>query len=268
MNAVEIHNVSVRWRAALPQALHDVCAHAPAARWTAVIGPNGAGKSTLLRAIAGLLPTACVGAGDITVASRALAQWPRSELARHLAWLGQGEQGGDALSAHDVVRLGRLPHQGWWPQATSATDEAAVQAAMVRTECWHLRHTPMADMSGGERQRVRLARLLAVDAALLLMDEPLANLDPPHQADWLGWVHGLTAQGVSVISVLHELNIALRADHIWLVNHGQVVAQGQADDPQFRRAVVHAFEGRVSLHPIQGQWVALPLVSAMETPPG
>ena len=258
MNAITLQQLNVRWRAALPPALQGVNAHAPKAQWTAVIGPNGAGKSTLLRAIAGLLPPESIGDGQVYLDTRALSDWPRAELAQHLAWLGQGEQGGDALSAHDLVRLGRLPHQGWWPQALNITDEAAVQQAMERTECWALRHVPIAAMSGGERQRVRLARVLAVGAPLMLMDEPLANLDPPHQADWLEWVGQLCAHGSTVVSVLHELNIALRADHIWLVNNGQVVAQGQANDVAFREAVVQAFEGRVSLQPIQGQWVALP----------
>jgi iron complex transport system ATP-binding protein len=267
MNAVTVDHLNVRWRKGLPHVLHDLSAQAPAAQWTAVIGPNGAGKSTLLRAVAGLLPPTAECTGNIDLGERPLRQWPRTDLARHLAWLGQGEHGGDALSASDVVRLGRLPHQGWWPQASSELDQAAIQQAMLRTECWHLRHTPMADMSGGERQRVRLARVLAVQARLLLMDEPLANLDPPHQADWLNQVHHLTAQGVTVVSVLHELNIALQADHVWLVNHGQVVAQGRANDAWFRDAVVQAFEGRIGLHPIHGQWVALPLIGAVHSPP-
>lgn len=191
---------------------------------------------------------------------RELRQWSRAALAQHLAWLGQGEQGGDEWQAIDLVRLGRLPQQGWWPKSADAADEAIVEAAMRQTDTWSLRHTPLRAMSGGERQRVRLARVLAVQANVLLMDEPLANLDPPHQADWLRWVRDLNQNGQTVISVLHELNIALRADHIWLIHHGDIVAQGSAEQSEMRAAIERAFDHRVMLHRLNDQWVALPEV--------
>ena len=262
MSAVACKELSVQWPQADAPALHGISAQAPRGQWTAVVGPNGAGKSTLLRAIARLLPPKTRCHGDIVGAGRTPAQWPREAWSRHHAWLGQGEQGGLDLRAIDVVRLGRLPHQSWWPQAPSAQDESCVRDAMQRTACWALRDTPLAAMSGGERQRVRLARLWAVQAELLLQDEPLANLDPPHQADWLEWMHAITAQGGSVISVLHELNIALRADHLWLIHPGRLQAQGHINDPHMRQALVDTFDGRIRLHAVDGQWVALPVVRA------
>ena len=160
-----------------------------AARWTSIVGPNGAGKSTLLKALAGLLPHS----GQVQLMDRPLAQWRGRERARCLAWLGQGEQGADDLSVWDVAMLGRLPHQPWLA-APSDADRAAVEQALRATQAWDWRERPLGALSGGERQRVLLARLLAVDADVLLMDEPLANLDPPHQADWLLLVRELVAQ--------------------------------------------------------------------------
>ncbi|MEY2994787.1 MAG: hypothetical protein RL357_1722 [Pseudomonadota bacterium] len=258
--ALELRGLSVHWPDTDAACLDGVGGVAPQGQWTAIIGPNGAGKSTLLRAAARLLPEHTQTSGEVIWQGRELHQWSRAALAQHLAWLGQAEQGGDEWQAMDVVRLGRLPQQGWWPKSADAEDEAIVEQAMRQTDTWSLRHTPLRAMSGGERQRVRLARVLAVQAQVLLMDEPLANLDPPHQADWLGWVRQLNRNGQTVISVLHELNMALRADHIWLVHHGDIVAQGSADQSEMRAAIERAFGHRVSLHRLHDQWVALPEV--------
>ncbi|HMS05445.1 MAG TPA: ABC transporter ATP-binding protein, partial [Burkholderiaceae bacterium] len=152
--------------------LRDVGLTLAAGRWTAIVGPNGAGKSTLLQALAGLLPAE----GRVELLGRALADWPRRELARQLAWLGQDEAAPLDLSAYDTAMLGRVPHQGWLG-AESAADHAAVRQALEETGAWAWRARPLARLSGGERQRVLLARALAVQAPVLLMDEPLANLD-------------------------------------------------------------------------------------------
>jgi iron complex transport system ATP-binding protein len=233
--------------------LHDIALDIPAARWTAIVGPNGAGKSTLLRTLAGL--QACDG--------QVRLGWPLRQgqiakaLARELAWLGQAEAGAQDLRAQDVVMLGRLPHQGWLAPP-SVHDLAAAQQAMRLTHCWDWRCRPMGQLSGGERQRVLLARALAVQARVLLMDEPLAHLDPPHQADWLDIVRAQVAQGVTVVSVLHELNMALHADELVVMREGRVVHQGPADSPAAHAALVDVFDGRVRLAELDGQWVAFP----------
>ena len=224
-----------------------------AGRWTAIVGPNGAGKTTLLKALARLLPHR----GEVQLLGRSADAWSHRERALRLAWLGQNETGAEDLLAYDVVMLGRLPHQPWLG-AAGAQDRVQVQAAMQKTQCWEWRDRPLGSLSGGERQRVLLARALAVDAALLLMDEPLAHLDPPHQADWLQIVRDLCARGITVVSVLHELNMALQADEVVVMARGHVQHHGRPDDTATHAALQEVFERRLRLIALDGQWLALP----------
>ena len=233
--------------------LHDIDLALPAGCWTAIVGPNGAGKSTLLKVLAHLIPhtgSVCLLGQDLhTLAGRVRA--------KQLAWLGQSESTGDDLTVWDVAMLGRLPHQSWLA-APSEADHAAVENALRATQAWDWRARSLGQLSGGERQRVLLARALAVEAEVLLMDEPLANLDPPHQADWLGVVRGLIAQGKTVVSVLHEISFALHADHMVILAQGRVTHQGACHDGATHRALEDVFDHRLSIHPLGAQWVALP----------
>ncbi len=231
-------------------------------RWTAVVGPNGAGKSTLLRALAGLQAVE----GYVYLQGRKLSDWPAAERARQLAWLGQSEGFADGLTAHEVVLLGRLPHRAWLAPP-AASDLAAVERAMQQTQSWQWRGRTLATLSGGERQRVLLARALAVQAGVLLLDEPLSHLDPPHQADWIRLVRDLVAAGVTVVSVLHELNIALQADSLVVMAAGQVEHQGSPGDAATRHALQAVFDQRLHLLQVQGQWLVLPW-AVEQNPPG
>jgi iron complex transport system ATP-binding protein len=235
------------------EVLHDITLALPAGRWSAIVGPNGAGKSTLLRALSGLIPAQ----GEIELLQRPLRQWPTKERARALSWLGQNEASADDLSAQDVVMLGRLPHQAWLAPPSSQ-DRAAVQAAMQQTQSWDWRERRLGTLSGGERQRVLLARALAVQAQVLLMDEPLAHLDPPHQADWIAIVRALVRSGKTVVSVLHELNVALQADLLVVMAGGQVLLQGSPQDGATHEALQRVFDHRLKLLKIDEQWIALP----------
>ena len=226
----------------------------PARRWTAIVGPNGAGKSTLLRAVAGL--QRCEAA--VQLADRPLQDWSVRERGRQLAWMGQQETGADDLVAQDVVMLGRLPHRPWLAPPT-ATDHAAVQAAMQATQSWDWRERRLGSLSGGERQRVLLARALAQQAPLTLMDEPLAHLDPPHQADWMALVRERVAGGHTIVSVLHELHLALQADHLVLMADGRIVHTGSPADAGTHDALKRVFGPRLHIAQIEGRWVALPL---------
>ena len=226
-----------------------------AGQWTAIVGPNGAGKSTLLRALAGLQPLA---QGQVQLLGQPLAQWPRKAQARQLAWLGQGEAAPADLSSYDVAMLGRLPYQNWLA-APSAADHAAVAQALQATQAWDWRDRPLGELSGGERQRVLLARALATQAPVLLMDEPLANLDPPHQSDWMATVRRHAAQGGTVVSVLHELGVALQSDSLIILQAGQLVHHGPSDDAVTHAALEAVFDQRIRVCAVQGQWVALPV---------
>ncbi len=221
-------------------------------RWTAIVGPNGAGKSTLLRALTGLLPFD----GQLTLDDRPWPTWPARERARAVAWLGQNEGDADELSAEDVVMLGRLPHQAWLAPPT-AQDHAAVQQAMAQTQSWDWRGRRLAQLSGGERQRVLLARALAVQARVLLMDEPLAHLDPPHQSDWVHIAQAQARAGVAVVSVLHELNIALQADCLLVMDQGRIVHSGAPGDAATHAALQQVFQHRLLILQAQARWIAL-----------
>lgn len=229
----------------------------PQGQWTSVIGPNGAGKSSLLQAMAGLLKYT----GSLTVNEIELSALHRKERSKKLAWLDQGasisEEFGDSLSVYDTVMLGRLPHQGWLHLPAEA-DHIAVEKALHGSDVWHLCRRPLQHLSGGERQRVLLARLLAVDSEILLMDEPLANLDPPHQADFLQWQGNLLAQGKTLITVLHEIQFALRANHLIMLDKGKLHFQGSSQDPETHQALEALFDGRIRLEKLGNDWVALP----------
>lgn len=224
-----------------------------AGRWTCVVGPNGAGKSTLLKALAGLLPHS----GQVLWQGRALDNITRRERALQLSWLGQGEAATLDLRVWDVAMLGRLPHQGWL-DAPNAQDAQMVEAALKATQAWDWRDRNLGELSGGERQRVLLARAMAGNAPVMLMDEPLANLDPPHQVDWLEQVHCLLAQGTTVVSVLHEIGMALHADDIIVMAHGTVVHHGAGNAAETHAAIEAVFDHRIRICALDGQWAVLP----------
>ena len=253
--ALRAEDLRVRLGAA--EVLHGLDLTLAAGRWTAIVGPNGAGKTTLLKTLAHLLPYR----GRVQLLGRDIAAWDHRERARAIAWLGQNEGGAEDLLAHDVVMLGRLPHQPWFASA-GAADQLAVEAAMRETQCWEWRARPLGRLSGGERQRVLLARALAVQAPLLLMDEPLANLDPPHQADWLRIVRRHVARAGTALSVLHEITMALHADEMVVMDAGRVVHQGPCAHPRTHRALEQVFQQRIGVHSLAGQWVALPKETA------
>jgi iron complex transport system ATP-binding protein len=236
--------------------LHDVALELQQGQWTSILGPNGAGKSTLLKALAGLLPHD----GTVSLLGQPMQAMPQRQRARALAWLGQNEAAADDLSAWDVAMLGRLPHQAWLA-SPNEKDLAAVERALRFTQAWDWRHRALGQLSGGERQRVLLARALAVEAQVLLMDEPLANLDPPHQADWLCVVEALLMHGTTVVSVLHEITIALNANRLVVMREGRVTHHGATADATTRDAVCQAFDDRITIRPLGGQWVALPRIA-------
>jgi iron complex transport system ATP-binding protein len=227
---------------------------AVASGWTAIVGPNGAGKSTLLRTLAGLQATA---AGTVRLQGRPLGAWPVRARALRIAWLAQqGEAGGD-LTVHEIVQLGRLPHLGLFG-APGPDDEMWVQQAMAATECSGWQGRRLDELSGGERQRVLLARALAVDAEVLLLDEPTAHLDPPHQMALVRLMRSLAGRGRTVVSALHDLTLALLADRLVVLEAGRVRAHAGRDDPALHAVLVEVFGGAIRIEQLGGRWIALP----------
>ena len=257
MKNIAIHADSIAAGIGNHPVLHGVSLTIAAGRWTSIVGPNGAGKSTLLKVLAHLHPYE----GSVSLLGQPIQALSPRERARQLAWLGQGESSsgssGDDLSVFDVALLGRLPHRAWL-SPPSPTDLAAVEQALRATQAWDWRERALGQLSGGERQRVLLARALAVQADVLLMDEPLTNLDPPHQVDWLLLVRELVAQGKTVVSVLHEISLALQADDMLVLKQGRVTHQGACADVATHRALEQVFDHRIEIAALRGQWVALP----------
>jgi iron complex transport system ATP-binding protein len=250
---IAIHGRGIRAKLGNVEVLHGIDLALQTGRWTSIVGPNGAGKSTLLKVLVGLLPYN----GEVTLLGQPLSSLSGRSRAQQLSWLGQNEASADDLTAYDVAMLGRLPHQSWLAPP-SAADHAAVQASLKATQAWDWRSRPLGKLSGGERQRVLLARALAVQAQVLLMDEPLAHLDPPHQSDWLCVVRALVEQGKTVVSVLHEISFALNADEMVVMAQGQVTHHGACDDAATHRALENVFDDRIRIHALAGQWVAIP----------
>ena len=232
--------------------LHDVSVRFEAG-WAAIVGPNGAGKSTLLRALAGLIPTR---AGSIQLEGRPLHDWTARERGQRISWLAQQGEATGELTVRDVVRLGRLPHHGLFA-AAGAADEAIVDEALHACECSAWQHRRLHELSGGERQRALLARALAVRAPCLLLDEPTTHLDPPHQVAMVKLLRRL-AQHHTVVTVLHDLPLALQADRLLVMDGGRVVDQGTHDDPHLHAALVRVFQGALRIERLGRRFVTVP----------
>ncbi len=231
--------------------------------WVAVLGPNGAGKSTLLALLAGLLAPE---RGAVTLMQQALAKWPPRERAGCLVWLGQDALASEAaeIAAIDIVRLGRLPRHGLLGRCDAA-DEAAVHAAMRETECSHVAPRRLSQLSGGERQRVLLARALATataDDAVWLLDEPTTHLDAPHQRALVRGLRARAARGATVVTVLHDVTLALGADRVLVLDQGRVVGDGAPGDAALHAALGQTFGHAFHLQQVAGggaaRWVAVP----------
>lgn len=195
---------------------------------TAIVGPNGAGKTTLLRLIAGEVRAS---AGQVRLVGRNQSEWSLSLLAKHIAVLPQVSALNFPFTVEEVVALGRSPHS-----TGSQVDAEIVDAALAAMDMTHLRRRLYPHLSGGEKQRAQLARVVAqiwrgedASARLLLLDEPTASLDLGHQQQLMHAVRDFAAQGVAVLMVLHDLNLALGfADRLLAVHKGELVADGPA----------------------------------------
>jgi iron complex transport system ATP-binding protein len=212
----------------------------------ALVGPNGAGKTTLLRALAGLVPSD----GAIDVGGEALASLPLRERARRFAYLPQGHIVHWPLPARDIVALGRYPHGATDPARLSPKDTDAVLRAMRATDVMEFSERRVTELSGGERSRVALARVLAVEAPVILADEPTSSLDPRHQIDVMKTLRAAADEGTLVIVVTHDLGLAARfADTVLVLSDGRLVSQGAPADALSEQVMAEVF--RISAYRAQ-----------------
>jgi len=220
--------VDFRHAGALQPTLRSVDVSVAAGTFTAIIGPNGSGKTTLLRLLLGALQP---DAGTIRYIDRTLADWPRAELARRIGVVTQREEQPFPITVRELVAMGRYPHLGALRRAGRA-DDIAVEMALERCAIGDVAGRPMDQISGGERQRARIARALAQQPATLVLDEPTAALDFAHEMAIFELLAGLRRDhGVTVLIATHNLNLAARyAGRLLLLDRGRVAANGTPAD--------------------------------------
>jgi iron complex transport system ATP-binding protein len=220
---LEATDLRVRYRGLPVPALDGVSLRLEAGRLLAVVGPNGSGKSTLIRALTGAVP---LESGEARLGGRPVSEWAPAEFARQVGVVTQREDPVFPLKVQESVLLGRYAHLGPVAAAGSA-DLAAVAEAMVRCDLAALAERRVDALSGGEWQRTRLARALAQQPEILLLDEPTAALDIRHEMEIFELVRRLVEGGLAGLIVTHQLNLAARyADEMLLLSEGRRAAGG------------------------------------------
>jgi len=225
-------------------------------RW-AIVGPNGSGKTTLLRLMAGLLNP---GGGLLLLEGISLSRMSNRNLARRLALVPQETQPAFDYSVLQVVLMGRSPHMGTFG-FDRRVDLVVARDCMSKTDTLRLEHRPFDELSSGERQRVVIARALAQKPHVLLLDEPTAFLDIGHQVQVYRLLRQLTAEGMTVVCVSHDLNVAaLYADQLVLLHGGEIVAAGPAEQVLTAQTIRQVYQVDVDVmpHPATGRPIVLP----------
>ena len=223
----EFRDLVVRYPAADRRALDGVTFTVPFGKVTAVAGPNGSGKSTLVRA---LLRRIDLQSGRISVDGNDITSITPRELALRVAVAPQREELAFSMQVDEYVGLGRYPSLGLW-QAPGPRDQEAIDSAMERAGVTAFADRSTDALSGGEWQRVRIARALAQQATTLVLDEPTTFLDLGHEMALFELLHSLAVEGLGVMVVSHQLNLLSRfADNVVLLHQGKLVASGKPDD--------------------------------------
>ena len=253
---LKIVNLSVSYGSR--RVLQDVSLNVQSGEVAALIGPNGAGKSTLVRAVSGVIP---VAGGTVRTNGTDLLALPAMQRARHLAVVPQAVFLPPAFSVWETVLLGRTPYLNFLGQ-TSAADEDIARRALVRVDALDLAERRVGELSGGEQQRVLLARALAQSTPILLLDEPTSNLDLHYQVSFMEMVHSLAKQdNLAVLVALHDLNLAARyADSVALLVNGEIKAAGSPRQVLTQEIISEAYNLPVEVvpHPFADVPLVLP----------
>ena len=242
-------SVGYRRRRAVTTVLGDLHLTAAAGTLTGIVGPNGAGKSTLLRTITGLQAPL---QGNVRIGGRDITDLSPLSRARELAVVTSERTDPGLLRGAEVVALGRYPHTGWGGRLDSA-DRAIVAEALAATEAEHLADRPVAMLSDGERQRIMVARALAQQPKVLVLDEPSAFLDLPGRVDLTLLMRRLAREvGIAVLVATHDLDLLLRSvDQLWLV-HKHTVHSGTRTDEQLCAQMTEAFGSSFTIDSVTG----------------
>lgn len=255
-----------RYRGTPRPALDGVALDVAAGEFFAVIGPNGSGKSTLLKTLLGVIRP---DAGAVRFGGLPLGEWSRRSLAERIGVVHQGEEAVFPVTVRELVAMGRYPHLGAW-RRESAADRRAVEEAMARCDVADLADRPVSTLSGGEKQRARLARALAQQPSALVLDEPTSALDIRHAMEILELAARLSRDaGATIVLVTHELNLAARyADRLLLLDRGRIAARGTPAAVLTRETVerVYAWPVAIVPHPGPGPDAGAPQVVPLAAP--
>lgn len=255
---IRFDDVVLQYPRAAAAAVAGVSFEVPPGRITAVVGPNGSGKSTLVRALLGRMRPV---AGRITLDGQDLTALPRREVATQLAVVPQREEPVFPLPVPDYIALGRFPHGGPF-SGRSAEDRAAITTAIGRADVAMFAERSTDQLSGGEWQRVRIARALAQGGRTLVLDEPTTFLDIAHEMAVFELLDALAREGQGILLVSHQLNLVARfADHIVLLHHGRIAAAGAPSDVMRGEVLERVYEWPlvVARDPAVGAPVLVPL---------
>jgi iron complex transport system ATP-binding protein len=221
---IELRSLEVRFDGT--EAVRGISLDVAADEWVMLIGPNGAGKTSVLRALCGLLDFA----GEALLDGRDVRELGRRELARLIAFVPQNPVTPPELTVAEYALLGRTPHLGYFA-AEGRRDRQAAARALERLDLLPFAERGLGSLSGGELQRAVLARALAQEAHVLLLDEPTTSLDLGRQQQVLELVDSLRGDGLTVVSTMHDLTLAGQyADRLVLLDRGAVVAEGEPED--------------------------------------
>lgn len=243
---LEAKALTIRYQGAPTPALDGVSCGVGAGTLLALVGPNGSGKTTLLRGLLGLVRPS---RGQALVHGRAIAGWRRGDLAQLIGVVTQREESTFPMPVADAVMMGRYARLGAL-SAPGRRDFDVVNDAMERCDVLNLRHRSVDTLSGGEWQRVRVARALAQEPKALVLDEPTSALDVRHEMEVFELVRHLISSGLAGIIVTHHLNLAARyADRLMLLDHGRVVAEGKPTEVLTTNVVATVFGWPIAITP-------------------
>jgi iron complex transport system ATP-binding protein len=264
--ALEATELTVQYPLAPELALDSVTLVVPRGTFYAVLGPNGSGKSTLLRALLGMVPHA---EGQARVFGRLVSDWDRRALAREAGVVTQSESMAFPLTVRELVAMGRYPYLGAL-QSETLTDQEAISEAMRLCDLESLEQRFLSTLSGGEIQRTRVARALAQEPNVLMLDEPTASLDVRHEMEILELLRASADRGLTIFLITHHLDLAARfADRMLLLDRGKVAAEGRPRDVLQEETLQHVYGWPISVSddPATGVPRMTPLSTALQPAP-